>query len=152
MNELLCAWFLPCLYAFLACVGFCLVFNAHGPGILVCSMGGALGWLVYLLANFLSQNIMFRFLLAATVITLYSEIMARVRRCPATPYLIIALLPLVPGSGIYEAMRFCVSGDTQQFLSALFRTLGIAGCLAVGALVGSSLMRVVFSLSQRPHK
>ena len=145
-------WFLPCLYAFWACVGFCFIFNIHGPGIFFCSFGGALGWLVYLLAEFLFSNMMLRFLLAATVITVYSELMARTRRCPVTSYLIIALLPLVPGSGIYNAMRFCVAGDTQQFLSALLRTFGIAGCLAVGALLGSSLMRVVFSLSRRAYK
>ncbi|MBO5917685.1 MAG: threonine/serine exporter family protein [Oscillospiraceae bacterium] len=152
MNEWFFYWLLPCLYAFLACAGFCFIFNVHGPGILLCSLGGALGWLIYLLAEFLSPNIMLRFLLAATAITVYSEIMARVRHCPVTSYLIIALLPLVPGSGIYDAMRFCVAGDTQQFLSALLRTFGIAGCLAVGALLGSSLMRVVFSLSRRTNK
>ncbi|MBO5727520.1 MAG: threonine/serine exporter family protein [Oscillospiraceae bacterium] len=152
MNECFFYWLLPCLYAFLACAGFCFIFNVHGPGILLCSLGGALGWLIYLLAEFLSPNIMLRFLLAATAITVYSEIMARVRHCPVTSYLIIALLPLVPGSGIYDAMRFCVAGDTQQFLSALLRTFGIAGCLAVGALLGSSLMRVVFSLSRRTNK
>ncbi len=152
MNEWFFYWLLPFLYAFLACAGFCFIFNVHGPGILLCSLGGALGWLIYLLAEFLSPNIMLRFLLAATAITVYSEIMARVRHCPVTSYLIIALLPLVPGSGIYDAMRFCVAGDTQQFLSALLRTFGIAGCLAVGALLGSSLMRVVFSLSRRTNK
>lgn len=152
MNEWFFYWLLPCLYAFLACAGFCFIFNVHGPGILLCSLGGALGWLIYLLAEFLSPNIMLRFLLAATAITVYSEIMARVRHCPVTSYLIIALLPLVPGSGIYDAMRFCVAGDTQQFLSALLRTFGIAGCLAVGALLGSSLMRVVFALSRRTNK
>lgn len=152
MNEWFFYCLLPCLYAFLACAGFCFIFNVHGPGILLCSLGGALGWLIYLLAEFLSPNIMLRFLLAATAITVYSEIMARVRHCPVTSYLIIALLPLVPGSGIYDAMRFCVAGDTQQFLSALLRTFGIAGCLAVGALLGSSLMRVVFSLSRRTNK
>lgn len=152
MNEWFFYWLLPCLYAFLACAGFCFIFNVHGPGILLCSLGGALGWLIYLLAEFLSLNIMLRFLLAATAITVYSEIMARIRHCPVTSYLIIALLPLVPGSGIYDAMRFCVAGNTQQFLSALLRTFGIAGCLAVGALLGSSLMRVVFSLSRRTNK
>ncbi len=152
MNEWFFYWLLPCLYAFLACAGFCFIFNVHGPGILLCSLGGALGWLIYLLAEFLSPNIMLRFLLAATIITVYSEIMARIRHCPVTSYLIIALLPLVPGSGIYDAMRFCVAGNTQQFLSALLRTFGIAGCLAVGALLGSSLMRVVFSLSRRTYK
>lgn len=152
MGELFLHWLLPCLYAFLACAGFCFVFNIHGPGIFICSLGGALGWLVYLLAGLFSENIMLCFLLAAAAITLYAETMARLRRCPVTGYLIIALLPLVPGSGIYDAMRFCVAGDTQQFLSALLRTFGIAGCLAVGALMVSSLMRVLFSVLQPTHK
>lgn len=152
MNELFSAWLLPCVYAFLSCTGFCFVFNIHGPGILICGLGGALGWLVYLLAAFVTPNVILRFLLAAIVITLFSEIMARVRRCPVTGYLIIALLPLVPGGGIYEAMLHCVRGDTQLFLSALLRTFGIAGALALGAVLGSSVMRILFPLFNRLHK
>lgn len=152
MNELFTVWLLPCLYSFLACVGFCFVFNIHGPGIAICGGGGALGWLTYLLANFVTPNIMLRFLLAAIVITLYSELMARVRRCPVTSYLIIALLPLVPGGGIYEAMRYCVQGDTQLFLSSLVSTFGIAGALALGAVLGSSALRVLFPVFRRLHK
>jgi uncharacterized membrane protein YjjB (DUF3815 family) len=86
--------------------------------------------------------VILRFLLASTAITLYSEIMARIRRCPVTGYLIIALLPLVPGGGIYEAMLHCVNGTTELFLAALVRTLGIAGALALGAVLGSSAMRI----------
>lgn len=152
MIQLLTVWLLPCLYAFLACAGFCLIFNIHGPGIAICGGGGALGWLIYLLADFLTPSIVLRFLLAAIVITLYSEIMARIRRCPVTSYLIIALLPLVPGSGIYDAMRCCVQGDTQMFLSSLVRTFGIAGALALGAVLGSSLLRILFPLFHRLHK
>lgn len=152
MNDLLSVWLLPCIYAFFSCVGFCLVFNIHGPGILICGFGGALGWLTYLLSVCITDSVYIRFALAAVVITLYSEVMARVRRCPVTSYLIIALLPLVPGSGIYEAMRFCVQGDTARFLSTLLRTFGIAGALALGALLGSTLMRTVFSLFARRAK
>lgn len=152
MNGLFSAWLLPCAYAFLACIGFCFVFNIHGPGILICGFGGALGWLAYLLAAFVTPNVILRFLLAAIVITLFSEIMARIRRCPVTGYLIIALLPLVPGGGIYEAMLHCVRGDTQLFLSALLRTFGIAGALALGAVLGSSAMRILFPLFSRLHK
>jgi len=152
MTDLFSAWLLPCLYSFLACAGFCFVFNIHGPGILICGGGGALGWLVYLLADFITSSIMLRYLLAAIIITLYSEIMARLRRCPVTSYLIIALLPLVPGGGIYEAMRFCVQGDTQQFLSALVRTFGIAGALALGTVLGSSAIRILIPLIRRAHQ
>lgn len=143
MTVLLTDWLLPCLYAFLACVGFCLIFNIHGPGIFICCGGGALGWLVYLtMAAMIPQDIL-RYLVASIAITLYSEVMARLRRCPVTSYLIIALLPMVPGGGIYNAMRYCAAGDNQLFLSTLVTTLGIAGALALGAVLGSSLFRLL---------
>lgn len=69
---------LPCLYAGAACVAFTFVFNIHGWGKLICGAGGALGWLVYLLCG---QSIPAAFL-AAVSISLFSEVMARVRRCP----------------------------------------------------------------------
>lgn len=152
MSELIQLWLLPCAYAFLACTGFCLVFNIHGPGIAICGTGGALGWLVYLLALMFTQHDILSFLLAAIAITLYSEIMARIRRCPVTSYLIIALLPLVPGGGIYTAMRYCSEGDMPMFLSTLVHTFGIAGALALGAVLGSSVTRILFPLFPRFHK
>ena len=78
---------------------------------------------------------------AAMAIGAYSEIMARIRRCPVTGYLQVALLPLVPGSGIYYAMRYCVEGDTQQFLSTLLHTFGFAAALSIGAMLASSIFR-----------
>lgn len=152
MSYLFTDLFLPCVYAFLACVGFCFIFNIHGPGILICGCGGALGWMIYLLSAFILPNAIFQCLMAAIAITVFSEVMARVRRCPVTGYLIIALLPLVPGGGIYETMRHCVQGDTQLFLSALLRTFGLAGALALGTLLGSSVVRILIPLFQRTHK
>lgn len=150
--EFLIDWVLPCISSFFACIGFCFVFNIHGPGMIICGGGGALGWLVYLLAVFATGSEILRFLLAAIAITVYSEIMARVRRCPVTSYLIIALLPLVPGGGIYHAMLYSVQGETALFLATLFRTFGIAGALALGALLGSSIFRILSPSFYRLHK
>ncbi|MBE6957435.1 MAG: threonine/serine exporter [Ruminococcaceae bacterium] len=150
--QILTEWILPCVYAFGACVGFCLLFNIHGPGMLICGSGGALGWLVYLLIGLGTGAVFPRYLVAAVVITLYSELMSRVRHCPVTSYLIVALLPLVPGGGIYHAMRHCLSGNNQQFLSTLLETFGIAGALALGALLGSSMVRLILSSIQRIRK
>ena len=136
-------WFdymLPCLCAFLACMGFILVFNIHGVGKLICGVGGALGWLVYLLAG----RTIFAAFLASAAIGVFSEVMARLRRCPVTGYLLVALLPLVPGGGIYYAMSYCVSGDIQQFLVTLLHTFGMAAALAVGAMMTASLFRAVY--------
>ena len=146
--EFIMQTLLPCLYAGAACVAFTFVFNIHGWGKLICGAGGALGWLVYLLCG---QSIPAAFL-AAVSISLFSEVMARVRRCPVTGYQLVALLPLVPGGGIYYAMGYCLEGDTEQFLSALLGTLGMAAALAVGVILASSLFRAVFPRLARVPK
>ena len=141
--ELLQEFFLPCLWAFWASVAFGLVYNIHGGGILICGLGGALGWLVYLLMQQLPTGNILAAFIAAAAIAVFSGCMARLRRCPVTGYLQVALLPLVPGSGIYYAMRYCVAGENELFLSTLFNTFGMAASLAVGAMLASTLVRIV---------
>ena len=100
--------------------------------------------------NGLGSSIVAAFL-AAVAIGVFSEIMARLRRCPVTGYLLVALLPLVPGGGIYYAMSYCVAGDTDRFLAELLHTFGMAAALAVGAMLASSVFRTVFPrLYHRP--
>lgn len=147
MGEIWSVYVLPCLCAFLACFGFTLSFNIHGVGKLICSLGGALGWLIYLLAG----SSIFAAFLAAAGVGLYAEIMSRLRRCPVTGYLLVALLPLVPGGGIYYAMSCCVAGDIQQFLNTLLHTFGMASALAVGAMMTSSLFRAAYGHLYRPR-
>lgn len=131
---------LYCLFAFVACLGFCPAFNAQGVGALLCCLGGALGWAVYLAGMGLWSSPFAASLAAAVAVAAYSEWMARLRRCPATSYLVIAMFPLVPGLTIYQAMDYGLQGDTDLFLETFFRTMGIAGCLALGLLVVSSAL------------
>lgn len=141
--ELILNYFLPCLWAFCACVAFGIVFNIHGKGILLCGFGGGLGWLVYLLSLELFGGDILSAFLAAMVIGTFSEIMARVRHCPVTGYLQVALLPLVPGAGVYHAMRYCVNGYTSLFLETLLHTIGFAAALSVGAMLATSILRSI---------
>ena len=141
--EQVTAIILPCLWSFVACVGFGLVFNIHGFGVLICGFGGALGWLVYLLSQIAVGGDVVPAFIAAVVIAIYSEAMARLRRCPVTGYLQVALLPLVPGAGIYNAMRYCVASQTYLFISTLLHTFGVAAALAIGAMLSSTVLRIV---------
>lgn len=145
-------YYLPCIYAFLACIGFSLLFNIHGVGMLICAGGGALGWLVYLLAAPLVHSDITQSFLAALAISAWSEIMARLRRCPVTSYLLVALFPLVPGGGIYYTMEHAMSGETALFLESLLHTLGLAGALAVGVLLVASLARLVTNYQNGHHR
>ena len=151
MTDLCYELLRPCACAFVACLGFSILFNIHGVGILICAFGGTLGWLCYLLSAPLGSDIVQSFL-AAVVISLYSEIMARLRRCPVTAYLLVALFPLVPGGGIYYSMEHAMSGDIDLFLSTLLHTLGLAGALAVGVLTVASLVRLWIDFKRRRVK
>lgn len=150
--SLLTQWILPCVYAFVACLGFCILFNIRGLGAVLCSLGGGLAWLVYLLTGPLSgYNVVMQSFWGAVALSVYSEGMARVRKCPVTAYMTVAFLPLVPGAGIYNMMEHALNGDTELFLSTGLETLSIAGSLAVGVLVVSSLVRM-FTAFQRLRK
>lgn len=137
-----------CAFAFVACLGFCAPYNAQGVGALLCGLGGALGWAAYLAAMALWANPFAASLIAAVVVSAWSERMARWRRCPATSYLIIGMFPLVPGLTIYQAMDHGLQGDTELFLETFFRTMGIAGCLALGLLLVASALAL---WRRRPH-
>lgn len=143
-------WFLPCFYAFVACLGFCVLFNIRGLGAVLCSLGGALAWLVYLLCGPLTGGSdILPYFWAAVFLSAYSEGMARLRKCPATGYLLIAFIPLVPGAGIYNMMEAALAGDTENFLTTGLHTLTIAGALAVGVLIVSSLVRMYRMFQRR---
>ncbi|MGI5856486.1 MAG: threonine/serine exporter family protein [Candidatus Merdivicinus sp.] len=132
---------LPGLYAFVACAGFCVIFNLRGKQLFFAPLGGTVGWITYLLTAGL-RNETLQFFLAAVALAVYSEIMARVHRAPVTCYLLVALLPLVPGGGIYYTMEHCINGDTEAFLETGLHTLGLAGALALGVVVVSSVARL----------
>ncbi len=135
-------YLLPGVYAYGTCAGFCLLFNIRGKKLFSAPMGGVVAWEVYLLTGWTGNEIL-QFFLAAMALAAYSEVLARVQKAPVTVYLLTALLPLVPGGGIYYTMERCLKGDTQGFLETGLHTLGLAGALALGVLLVSSSVRLV---------
>ncbi len=110
---------------------------------LLCGLGGALGWGTYLAVQGLGGSVYMCNLVASVAVSIYAEIMARVRKCPATSYLVISFFPLVPGLIIYRAMDYSIQGNTQLFLETFIRTFGIAGCIALGSLLVSTALRMM---------
>ena len=85
---------------FVACTGFFILFNVHDWGSILCALGGVFTWMTYLVCCDLGMSIYSMNFFAAVVSALYSELMASSRKYPVTSYLVISLLPLVPGAGI----------------------------------------------------
>ena len=133
---------IPC---FVGCMGFCIIFNIHGKGSLFCALGGVLVWIVYSLTLQLSGSDLAGYFWGTLVAAGFSELMARVRKCPAISYLVVAIFPLIPGAGVYYTMRYAVLGQMDLFASQLMHTAAIAGIMAVAILLVSTSVRLWFS-------
>lgn len=135
---------LTCLGAAVGCVGFSILFNIHGPGGAICALGGVLTWAIYVLTARHSGEIMGYFW-GSVFASAYAEIMARIRKYPAISYLIVSIFPLIPGAGIYYFMNHAVHGEMELFASRAMNTAAIAGVMAVGILLVSTLVRLYYT-------
>ena len=133
---------------FVGCCGFCILFNVHGRGCVLCIIGGVITWMLYLLWGALGCDIYAANLFAALFAALYAEVMARVRKCPSMPYLVITILPLLPGAGVYYTMSLGLEGNMMDAVAKGLETIGVAGALAVGILLVSTVFRI---LNRRIH-
>lgn len=139
---------LACL---VGCIGFAIVFNIHGPGGLLCALGGVLAWATYMIVITLGGNDLLGYLWAAIFSSVYSEVMARIRKYPAISYLVISIFPLIPGASVYYTMTQAVKGDMASFADQGMHTIGIAGAIAVGILLVSTAFRI-WTIQMRNRK
>ena len=137
------SFFVECLAGAIGCIGFSILFNVHGKGITLCILGGIVCWGVYCLVEYLGGGELLASFLASFVVAIYSEVMARVRKCPAIGFLVLGLIPLIPGSSLYYTMNFAVRGDMASFGARGLLTVEIAGLMAAGILLVSTTMRMI---------
>lgn len=133
---------IQCIASLVGCLGFCFLFNIHGPGGLLCVLGGAITWATYCLVTHFGGNELMCYFLATLIAASYSEIMARIRKYPAISYLVVSMFPLIPGAGIYYATNYLVLGEMSKFADKGTQTIAIAGVIAVGILMISTIVRI----------
>ena len=135
-------WF-HAIVSFIGCIGFFILFNIHGPGGLLCALGGMLTWVIYLLIKQWTGHDLTAYFFATMFASLYAESMARIRKYPAISYLVVSIFPLIPGAGAYFTMNYAVKGQMEAFADQGIHTAAIAGVMAVAILLVSTVVRIV---------
>ena len=83
------------------------------------------------------------------IVALFSEIMARICKVPATIFIVVGCFPIVPGKGIYQTMLYLISYDQKLFIDSLFQTVGTALALATAILIVSTFFKVIKTIKQK---
>ena len=118
--------------AFLGSLGFSLLFGMRRRHLVWAALGGVLTWGIYLAVAALLREGFLPNLVASAFAVAWAEIMARVRRTPATQFVIPAIIPLVPGSSLYYAMASAVRGDLEAAKLYGSQTVQVALAIAAG--------------------
>jgi uncharacterized membrane protein YjjB (DUF3815 family) len=140
------------IVAFFASLGFGIIFNIKGKNLIFAAIGGGLSWFCYLL---LTQNKISNILslfIASIIFSIYSEICARYLKTPVTTLVICALIPLVPGAGMYYTMYETISGNVSGAVKLGIDTFASAGALALGVIFVSTITKQVTNLKKVKEK
>lgn len=126
------------LIAWVATLGFAVVFNCPRRELVYTGLCGSLGWLVNLwMQGALNSNAAATFAGALTV-GLIGEVLARWRQNPVTVYVIPGMLPLVPGYGLYRFMEQIILKEYTSAADQGFQVVLLALAISSGIIIASS--------------
>lgn len=123
--------------------GFSLLFRINKKHVSFAVIGGFLTCVVYVVCCRFISDVFFQNFIPALVATAYSEVMARVTKSPATPYIICSIIALVPGGKLYYTMYYFISGTYPAFRVTVLETLEIAAGIAVGIIIISVIIHQI---------
>ncbi|MEG1311430.1 MAG: threonine/serine exporter family protein [Romboutsia sp.] len=129
------------IFSFLAAVGFAIFLNSPRTTAIPAGIIGTIGWVLYvILMRLRFQNMSSNFI-AAVLVSIFSEILARRFKQPTILFVIPGIIPLIPGLGLYNTMFYLVQNKFTEAISTGANTLFVSGSIALGVLVVSSLFR-----------
>ena len=134
--------------SFMAVLSFGLVLEMPKRYLIWSGLTGAVCWLVYLLVKGSTGSMIFGAFLSSLSVALMAHVFARRLRAPVNMFLVPGILPLVPGTSIYNSVYYIIRNQREQSVYYLTETLQIAGAIALAVFLMDSL----FKLTGRKNK
>lgn len=135
--------------SFFGSLGFAVLYNTRGLRLLIPALGGAGFWGLYLIFLHYNNNEYLGFFISAMLITVYSEVWARILKTPATTVLMPTVIPFIPGGALYYAMSAALRMDMVTFVERGRMALLLAAALAAGIMLVTSLRGPFFFLLRK---
>ena len=127
---------LELFYALIGSLGFSLLFNLRKEHLAAAVLGGTAEWAVYMAAEwFFGGGVFLPSVAAAAFAAVYAEVVARIKRAPATVFYIPALVPMIPGGSLYYTMSHAVRSDWDMVRVYAGNTMYCAVGIAVGLCI-----------------
>lgn len=105
------------------------------------ALGGAMIWVLYVLARVWHVPPVLAAAVAATVVGTLANWLARRYRQPVMPYVVPAIGPLLPGMALYRGMVELNTGSPNSGVLSLIGAISVALALGAGVNLGGEFIR-----------
>ncbi|MFJ2186495.1 threonine/serine exporter ThrE family protein [Kitasatospora sp. NPDC087861] len=133
--------------AMLLTLAFATLLQTDRRSLALVTLNSGIGWASY---GVLAYNAGFSPIVAtgvaAGLVGLFGQLMARYRNGSALPYVTAAIGPLMPGSALYLGMLSFAQGHSSAGLVSVSRAAAIAMALAIGVNLGGEIARLFMKL------
>jgi len=134
---------LPILFAGIVSLAFGVLFNVRGKNLLFAGANGIIGFSIFSLAIHMGMASYIAMFFASVAMAMYAEVAARLRKTPTSLFLVAALIPIVPGGGIFQFVLYLLQGAREAATTTGIVTLMETGGIAIGVIVVSSIIKMV---------
>ena len=136
------------IFSYLAAVGFAVFLNSSKKTLYVDGGIGVISWVIYVLLMRINIDMMTSNFIAA----LLSEILARKMKKPTILFIVLGIITLILGLGLYNTMSYVVEEDFQLAFTTGANVLLASGAIALGVIVISYLFRTYYrNLREKLH-
>lgn len=130
-------------FAFVATVSFGILFQCPKRMLWPGGVIGGIGWVLFTGLRSLAVHSFSANFIATICIALLSELAARRFREPVTVFNIPAVIPLVPGLGLYRGMYFILENAGSYGTEVLLSAVLDACAIALGIMMVAGVFRAV---------
>jgi len=128
--------------SYLAGAGFGLLLSAPKKAVIWGGLLGAVGYAAYWLCMQTGMGETAAMFLGALAAAIGTQMAARRFKMIATVFVTIAILPMVPGLGLYRAMSALAQGQLATGGAIAAHTMGLILMIALGIALGSALAEI----------
>ena len=132
------------IISFVGSLAVSITFNVKKENILLTTFGGMLAWLSFVSLKVIISDEIIRYFISSATISIYSNMMARLKKVPVIIFLVVAFFPLVPGYYIYKTMEYLLLMNNAEFINIAIHTFKIVMAIATGFFVTTKLLHMNF--------
>lgn len=131
------------LASMVLCATFAILLQQSRATVLFATLNGGVAWVVYAsIAVTAEASAVMATAVAAGLVGLFGQLIARYHHTSSLPYVTAAIGPLLPGSATYFGVLAIAQHNLDQGFTSLAKAAALALAIAIGVNLGSELARL----------